>query len=200
MLGREDSTPDPAPSSRLPIVLWSGLGIGLALLGLGSLGALAGPGALPTSVVDVRCLPTGLASFDPAAVLTLGILVLLVTPAAAVAHLAVAWLRAGDRPHGAVATGVLAIIVGSAVAAWLSGAAAAPGSQPSLSAGVETEVLAVSLAAGVLGSMLGLGGGVFIVPVLSVFLGVPLKATIAASAVSVVVNSLGGTAVYLAGA
>ncbi|RAL20628.1 sulfite exporter TauE/SafE family protein [Lujinxingia litoralis] len=51
--------------------------------------------------------------------------------------------------------------------------------------------------AGGLGSMVGLGGGVFIVPVLSLVLGVDLKAAIAASAICVVLNSLNGSAEYL---
>lgn len=51
--------------------------------------------------------------------------------------------------------------------------------------------------AGVLGSMVGLGGGIFIVPILSVFLGIPLKTAIAASAIGVIVNSITGTSVYL---
>lgn len=58
-------------------------------------------------------------------------------------------------------------------------------------------ILVATAGAGVLGSMVGLGGGVFVVPILSVFFGVPLKTAIAASAVSVVVNSLSGTTVFL---
>ena len=59
------------------------------------------------------------------------------------------------------------------------------------------EILIVSGFAGVFGSMVGLGGGIFLVPILSVFLGIPLKTAIAASAVGVVVNSITGTSVYL---
>jgi uncharacterized protein len=66
-----------------------------------------------------------------------------------------------------------------------------------LSAGAEVAILLASVAAGIFGSMLGLGAGVFFVPVLSVFFGVPLKIAVAASAISVIVNSTGGTAVYL---
>lgn len=54
-----------------------------------------------------------------------------------------------------------------------------------------------TLVAGMLGSMLGLGGGVFIVPVLSLFFGVPLKTAIAASAVAVVANSVVGSTGHL---
>lgn len=45
--------------------------------------------------------------------------------------------------------------------------------------------------------MLGLGGGVFLVPILSLIFGVPLKTAIAASAIAVVANSASGSAVYL---
>lgn len=58
-------------------------------------------------------------------------------------------------------------------------------------------MLLVAIVAGALGSMVGLGGGVFLVPLLSAFFGVPLKVAIAASAVSVIVNSLSGSIVYL---
>lgn len=61
----------------------------------------------------------------------------------------------------------------------------------------EIGIVIISMVAGILGSMVGLGGGVFIVPILSAFFGVPLKTAIAASAVSVIVNSLSGSTVYL---
>jgi uncharacterized membrane protein YfcA len=61
----------------------------------------------------------------------------------------------------------------------------------------ELGIMLSATAASVLGTMVGLGGGVFFVPVLAVFFGVPLKTAVAASAVSVVANSLSGASVYL---
>jgi len=61
----------------------------------------------------------------------------------------------------------------------------------------ELGILLTATGAGVLGSLVGLGGGVFVVPILSVFFGIPLKTAIAASGVSVVVNSAAGASVYL---
>ena len=58
-------------------------------------------------------------------------------------------------------------------------------------------IAAFTALAGVLGSMLGLGGGVFIVPVLSLFFGISLKTAIAASAVAVVTNSIVGSTIHL---
>lgn len=48
-----------------------------------------------------------------------------------------------------------------------------------------------------MGTMVGMGGGTFMVPVLAVVLGVDLRAAIAAGAICVVLNSLQGSSVYL---
>ncbi|MFN3336374.1 MAG: sulfite exporter TauE/SafE family protein [Thermomicrobium sp.] len=61
----------------------------------------------------------------------------------------------------------------------------------------ELAILLVAALSGTLGAMVGLGGGVFMVPIFSAFLGVPIKFAIAASALAVIVNSLGGASVYL---
>lgn len=55
----------------------------------------------------------------------------------------------------------------------------------------------IALVAGAFGSVLGIGGGLFIIPSLTLFLGVPLKTAIAASAVAVIATSLGGGNVYV---
>lgn len=55
----------------------------------------------------------------------------------------------------------------------------------------------VSAGAGVVGSMLGLGGGIFMVPLFTLFFGVDQKVAIGASAVAVVANSVVGSTVHL---
>lgn len=55
----------------------------------------------------------------------------------------------------------------------------------------------VATGAGVLGTMLGLGGGVFLVPIFTLVFDIPLRAAIAASAIAVVANSVSGSRVYL---
>src|SRR5437588_2125737 len=54
----------------------------------------------------------------------------------------------------------------------------------------------IALAAGAFGSVLGIGGGLFIIPSLTL-LGVKLKTAIAASIVAVIATSLGGGNVYV---
>jgi uncharacterized membrane protein YfcA len=58
-------------------------------------------------------------------------------------------------------------------------------------------VFAASVAAGFLGSLTGLGGGVVVTPVLTLFLGVDLRYAIGASLVSVIATSSGAAAAYV---
>jgi hypothetical protein len=59
------------------------------------------------------------------------------------------------------------------------------------------EIGAVAAVAAILGSMLGLGGGVFLVPILTLFFGIDPKFAVGASAVVVVTNSVVGSTNHL---
>jgi uncharacterized membrane protein YfcA len=58
-------------------------------------------------------------------------------------------------------------------------------------------LLPVSLVAGFLGSILGLGGGVVVVPVLTLVFGVDIRYAIAASLISIIATSSGAAASFL---
>ena len=58
-------------------------------------------------------------------------------------------------------------------------------------------VLAISAAAGVLGSLLGLGGGTIVVPALTLLLDIDIRFAIGASIVSVIATSSGAAATYV---
>ncbi len=58
-------------------------------------------------------------------------------------------------------------------------------------------LLGGGVAAGAFGSLLGLGGGILIVPLLTLGFGVPLREAVAVSLVSVIVTSSASAAVYL---
>src|ERR1700749_505568 len=58
-------------------------------------------------------------------------------------------------------------------------------------------VFAISLLAGFLGALTGLGGGVVVTPALTLFLGVDLRYAIGASLVSVIATSSGAAAAYV---
>jgi uncharacterized membrane protein YfcA len=58
-------------------------------------------------------------------------------------------------------------------------------------------VFASSLVAGFLGSLLGLGGGIIVVPALTLLLGVDIRLAIGASIISVIATSSGAAAAYV---
>ncbi|MDQ1517079.1 MAG: uncharacterized protein QOE80_2909 [Actinomycetota bacterium] len=58
-------------------------------------------------------------------------------------------------------------------------------------------VFALSVAAGVLGSLLGLGGGIIVVPALTLLLHIDIRFAIGASIVSVIATSSGAAAAYV---
>jgi hypothetical protein len=58
-------------------------------------------------------------------------------------------------------------------------------------------LLGISVAAGFLGSLIGLGGGIVIVPVLTLLYGIDIRYAIGASIVSVIATSSGAAAVYV---
>src|SRR4029077_3195444 len=58
-------------------------------------------------------------------------------------------------------------------------------------------VLGISMAAGYLGALTGLGGGVIVTPALTLLLGVDIRYAIGASLVSVIATSSGAAAAYV---
>ena len=58
-------------------------------------------------------------------------------------------------------------------------------------------IAAFSLGAGLVGSLVGLGGGVFVVPLLTLIFGVPFPLAVGASIVSVIATSSGAAAAYV---
>src|ERR1044071_2629919 len=58
-------------------------------------------------------------------------------------------------------------------------------------------LLSVSVAAGVLGSLLGLGGGIIVIPSLTLLLHIDIRYAIGASIVSVIATSSGAAAAYV---
>jgi len=60
-------------------------------------------------------------------------------------------------------------------------------------------ILLLSVCAGVLGALLGLGGGIIIIPGLTLLLGLPIRYAVGASIVSVIATSSGAAAAYVRG-
>ncbi len=59
------------------------------------------------------------------------------------------------------------------------------------------EAFGISLAAGVLGSLLGLGGGIIVIPALTLLLGIDIRYAIGASIITIIATSSGAAAAYV---
>ena len=59
------------------------------------------------------------------------------------------------------------------------------------------EIFAFAITAGIVGSILGLGGGIIIVPALTLLFGVPMRTAVAASTVSIIATSTGAAVAFL---
>ncbi|GFO68115.1 UPF0721 transmembrane protein [Geomonas limicola] len=59
------------------------------------------------------------------------------------------------------------------------------------------EIFLLGIGAGIMGSMLGLGGGIIIVPALTLLFGMSMRTAVAASTVSIIATSTGAAVAYL---
>jgi uncharacterized membrane protein YfcA len=139
----------------------------------------------------------GLMAAEPTAIITAGLLILLATPVLRVAVSIVAFAIEKDRTYIMITGIVLAILLFSifGIGAYLG----RPGltSMPENSFGVLVFIALSSVFAGFVGALAGLGGGVFIVPILTLVFHVSFATAIGASIVSVIATSSGAAAAYV---
>jgi uncharacterized membrane protein len=96
-------------------VLKAGIALSVALMAIGLvLGAVGGDG-LPSGVVPLVDLASGLGAFDPAAFLSLGLIVLIATPFARVGGSIVTFAIERDRRYVLITAVVLAVMCLSVV-------------------------------------------------------------------------------------
>ena len=141
----------------------------------------------------------GLLSLHPQAVITLGLLLLIATPVLRVAVSIVAFVVEHDRRFVVITLLVLCILLFSI---FYVGAVVVVGQHQGFQHGEYSWVYPVlifvgSIAAGLLGSLVGLGGGVLVVPLLTLVFGFPIYFAIGASIISVIATSSGAAAAYV---
>jgi uncharacterized protein len=135
----------------------------------------------------------------PQAVIALGLLLLIATPVIRVAVSIIAFLAEHDWRFVVITLLVLLILLFSI---FYVGAVVAVGQHQRFHHGEYSWVYPVliflgSIAAGLLGSLVGLGGGVLIVPLLTLVFGFPISFAIGASIISVIATSSGAAAAYV---
>jgi uncharacterized membrane protein YfcA/uncharacterized membrane protein len=152
--------------------------------------------AFPATLNQVM---TGLLVLRPQAVITLGLLLLIATPVIRVAASVLVFAFERDRKFVLITLIVLVILLGSL---FFGGKSPTTASHPDMQH-LHFSLLTVlfiflgSIVAGILGSLVGLGGGVLIVPLLTLAFGLPISFAIGASIISVIATSSGAAAAYV---
>ncbi len=141
----------------------------------------------------------GVLAVRPQAAIALGLLLLIATPVLRVAVSVVAFAVERDRRFVVITTVVLLILLFSI---FYVGAVVVVGQHRQFQHGAYSWVYPAlifvgSIAAGLLGSLVGLGGGVLIVPLLTLLFGFPIYFAIGASIISVIATSSGAAAAYV---
>jgi uncharacterized membrane protein YfcA len=183
-------------------VLLGGVLLSSAIILIGLLLLLVSPGALTSHRTDVFPhtfgeLWTGLLGLHPQAIIVAGLLLLIATPVLRVAISILAFALEHDRRYVLITCIVLAILLFSFIFVTGSPVTHQPTmtSPPSLT-GIAF-IFAGSILAGLLGALVGLGGGVLVVPLLTLAFKLPIEYAIGASIISVIATSSGAAAAYV---
>lgn len=141
----------------------------------------------------------GLLSLQPQAVITLGLLLLIATPVVRVMASVIMFALEHDRTYVVITGVVLSILLVSIFV--LSGSSSTEASHTvhylQFSWLFVFLIFLGALAAGLLGALAGLGGGILIVPLLTLVFHLPIYFAIGASLISVIGTSSGAAAAYV---
>lgn len=137
--------------------------------------------------------------FRPQAIIALGLLLLVATPVVRVAASLITFAFERDRAYATITFGVLAILLFSMFFLGHLTTGQQQNSMPAFafSLPIFGLIFAGSLAAGLLGSLVGLGGGILVVPLLTLVFKLPIAFAIGASVISVIATSSGAAAAYV---
>jgi uncharacterized membrane protein YfcA/uncharacterized membrane protein len=185
-------------------ILQIGVMLSAAIILLGIVLLPTRPGGLsPERVLafpqTLSLLASELLVLRPQAIITLGLLLLIATPVVRVAASIVAFALEGDRRYVVITSVVLLILLFSLFlgGTGLKSQTIIPVSQLHFSLSVVLLIFAGSVLAGVVGALVGLGGGIMIVPMLTILFGFPISFAIGASIISVIATSSGAAAAYV---
>ena len=131
--------------------------------------------------------------------ITVGLLALIAIPVVSVAVSILTFALARDRKYAIISCLVLAILLYSIFFLGGTTKGRLTGGVDDLHLSLFTVLLifAGSLASGIIGSLAGLGGGVLLVPLLTIFFHIPIEFAIGASIISVIATSSGAAATYV---
>ena len=185
-------------------ILQGGVLLSTAVIVLGLLLAVLSPGGFslqraflfPQTLSQVGA---GLLAWQPQAVITVGLLLLIATPVVRVAVSMVVFALERDRKYMIITLIVLTILLLSVLLRQDNTTSEHFNNLmlSHLSVSIFLLIFIGSVVAGALGSLVGLGGGVLIVPLLTLAFGLPISLAIGASIISVIATSSGAAAAYV---
>lgn len=142
---------------------------------------------------------SGLLALHPQAFIALGLLLLIATPVVRVAVSLISFALERDRKYVIITCIVLLILLFSVISGMVnsSHAAVTDAGHLHFSFAIAVLILLGALLAGALGSLVGLGGGIFIVPMLTLVFHFPIAFAIGTSIISVIATSSGAAAAYV---
>src|SRR5215471_17057549 len=191
-------------SSIIGWILQGGVILSASIILIGLLMLLLNPAGF--SVSELLSFPhsfdqiwAGLLALHPQAIIALGLMLLIATPVLRVAVSIIAFALERDSRFVVITAIVLVILLLSNVLLGdiVGGTGHTTVQQFHFSFMVVLLIFGGSIAAGLLGSLVGLGGGVLIVPLLTLAFGLPISFAIGASIVSVIATSSGAAAAYV---
>lgn len=182
-------------------VLQGGVIISSVLVLIGFLLLITSPGALSGSRTDVfphtlSELWSGLRGLHPQSIIVLGLLLLIATPVVRVIVSILAFALEHDLRYVVITCLVFAILLVSFIFVTGGPSTPPPATPPPSPVGIGL-IFIGSIIAGLLGALVGLGGGVLIVPLLTLAFGFPIAYAIGASIISVIATSSGAAAAYV---
>ena len=175
------------------------LSVAVILGGIGYFYVLRFQGLLPhpTFPDTLAAVASGVSRGDSLAIVVLGLLILLATPVIRVAVSILAFAIEEDRTYVLITAFVLAILLFSIFGMGSMLGRPRPALVQDDTLVFFVSVLLSSVFAGFVGALVGLGGGVFIVPLLTLVFHVSFTAAIGASIASVIATSSGAAAAYV---
>jgi len=183
-------------------ILQAGVILSVALIILGIILLPTRPGGL--SPERVLAFPqtfgeiwAGLLIKRPQSFISVGLLLLIATPVVRVAISIVAFMLERDRKYVVITCVVLAILLFSIISGTFNASHQTAVNTFHFSFGIASLIFLGSLLAGLIGSLVGLGGGIMVVPMLTILFGLPISFAIGVSIISVIATSSGAAAAYV---
>jgi uncharacterized membrane protein YfcA/uncharacterized membrane protein len=183
-------------------LLQAGVILSAALIILGVILLPGRPGGLsPERVLafpqTFGAIWAGLLIMRPQSFISVGLLLLIATPVVRVAISILAFMLEKDRKYVIITCIVLAILVFSIVSGTLNASHQTVANAFHFSFGIALLIFLGSLLAGLIGSLVGLGGGIMVVPMLTILFGLPISFAIGVSIISVIATSSGAAVAYV---